>query len=209
MRTQGRETLRQDRETLCARVIFLGNMSSPDLVDRRARRCVAGYAEDEDEDDIDDTIFSDSDCNAFTVQRSSGSGDFCEEKDLQSCWQRRRCFDGCSPLDELVFSDDDELFGAVDSIIIRRGARRDDDDQPAYASDNGHNETFNMILRRRLQSEIVGSGSIATCAPNVHFAQKKCELTRVASSPSITSIISIDLNTGDERYGPKQRAWIE
>ena len=93
-------------------------MSSPDLVDRRARRCVTGYAEDEDEDNIDDAMFSDNDCNAFTVQQcSSSSGDCSEEKDLQSRWHRRRCFDGWSPLGEEGFSDDDELFSAVDSIV--------------------------------------------------------------------------------------------
>ena len=182
-------------------------MSSPDLVDRRARRCVTEYAEDEDEDNIDDAMFSDNDCNAFTVQQcSSSSGDCSEEKDLQSRWHRRRCFDGWSPLGEEGFSDDDELFSAVDSIIIRRASRRDDDDQPASASQNGHNETVDMILRRGLQSEIIRSGSIATCARNVPFAQNKCELTRAESLLSITSIISIDLSTGDERYDPNQRA---
>ena len=172
-------------------------MHSSDLVDRRARRCVTGYAEDDD-DDINDTIFSDYDCNAITaVQRRSGSGD------LQSCSQRRRCFDGSSTLDEEGFPDDDELFSAIDSIIIRRarrdGSRRDDDDQPASASDNGRNETVSMVLRTELQPEIVRSESIATCAPDVLFAK----LTR---SLSITSITSIDLSTGDERYNPYQRA---
>jgi len=177
-------------------------MHSSDLVDRRARRCVTGYAEDDD--DIDDTIFSDYDCNAITaVQRSSGSGDCCADQGLQSCSQRRRCFDGWSPLDEEGFPDDDELFSAIDSIIIRRarrdGSRRDDDDQPASASDNGRNETVGMVLRTELQPEIVRSESIATCAPDVLFAK----LTR---SLSITSITSIDLSTGDERYNPYQRA---
>ena len=149
---------------------------------------MTGYAEDDD--DIDDTIFSDYDCNAITaVQRSSGSGDCCADQGLQSCSQRRCCFDGWSPLDEEGFPDDDELFSTIDSIIIRR-ARRDDDDQPTSASDNGRNETVGMILRTELQPEIVRSESIATCAPDVLFAK----LTRSLS------ITSIDLSTGDERY---------
>ena len=163
-------------------------MHSSDLVDRRARRCVTGYAEDDD-DDINDTIFSDYDCNAITaVQRRSGSGD------LQSCSQRRRCFDGWSPLDEEGFPEDGELFSAIDSIIIRR-ARRDDADQPASASDNGRNATVGMVLRTELQPEIVHSESIATCSPDVLFAKHTRSL-------STTSITSIDLSTGDERYNP-------
>ena len=52
-----------------------------------------------------------------------------------------------SPLDEVVFSDDDEMFGAVDSIIIRRGASsRDDDDQHGDQSAYWDTQSWDNLL---------------------------------------------------------------
>jgi hypothetical protein len=155
--------------------------------DRQARQCITGV----DEDDIDDSIFAEYNCDNVAAQCSRAQG-------VQSCAQRRVCFDGCSPIhgNSWYDKDDDAIYRAVDSI------RRARHDHVESTSD----EPFDLKRRREASSDLSDETVLSASSVPIDVAlSQKPSFPRVASTASI-----IDLcGSGVDRHDPLQLAWVQ